>query len=75
MNDGDDKDAKRRTGSLPPSDQAANDEAMEDGLVTDEGVNEDRSGAHGPTLEEGEQGHKAGRPGSQHSDTGEGASN
>ena len=54
MSDPDDKGDKHKTDSLPLSDQAANDEAVEEGLVTDEGINEDRIGAHGPTLEEGD---------------------
>jgi hypothetical protein len=58
MSDRETKGDKRRTTSDPPSDQAANDEAMRKGLVTHEGVNEDRTGAHGPTLEEGEQDRK-----------------
>ena len=58
MSDRDTKADKRRT----TSDPAANDDAIQEGLVTDEGVNEDRTGAHGPTLEEGEQDRKRRKP-------------
>jgi len=61
MSDSDNKADKYKTGSLPLSDQAANDDAVEHGLVTDEGVNEDRSGGHGPTLEEGDRDRKHGK--------------
>jgi hypothetical protein len=61
MNDGDSKGDKRRTNSPPASDQSTKDYAIQKGLVTDEGVNEDRSGAHGPTLEEGERDRKRGK--------------
>ena len=67
MSDRDSRGDRRRTDSHPASDQAANDDATQEGLVTDEGVNEDRSGGHGPTLEDGEQNSKRGKPGMQRS--------
>jgi hypothetical protein len=75
MNNRDRNGDKRRTDSHPASDQTANDRAIQEGLVTDEGVNEDRSGAHGPTLEEGEQAPKRGTSDMQRSSFRPGGSN
>jgi hypothetical protein len=52
---------QRRTPRNSPAPDAQRD-AEQRGLVTDEGVNEDRTGAHGPTLEEGERTPHAERP-------------